>query len=165
MNATADNSSAASTHDKDLVQLAGFHAYRNYKKTDIIEVNGKEFLVEHTLYATKSGLDALTVRNINTGKLTIVFVGSQQLNSDWLGTNTYLTSYLEPPQMIEAKKYFKDVTDNLGEVSSVTGNSLAGAHANAVGIENANVKVVTLNPAMLPGGMFDTTKKYSNITN
>ena len=62
MSVTAYNSSDTSTHDKDLVQLAGFHAYRNYKNTDIVKVNGKEFLLEHTLYNTKSGLSCINCK-------------------------------------------------------------------------------------------------------
>ena len=165
MSATADISSSSSTHDKDLVQLAGYHAYKYYDVGHVEIVNGKYYEVIDTEYDTLTGLDAMAVKNIETDELSVVYVGSDQLTGDWLKTNTQLPSYVEPAQMIAAKEYFKDVIDRFGEVSSVTGNSLAGANANAVGIANPNVKVVTLNPAMLPGGMIDSTKKYSNITN
>src|SRR5699024_12060726 len=50
-------------------------------------------------------------------------------------------------------------------VSSITGNSLAGALTNGVAIENPDVDAVTLNPAILPDGMVDENKGYPNITN
>ena len=128
-------------------------------------VNGKYYEVIDAEYDILTGLDAMALKNMETQEVSVVYVGSDQLTGDWLKTNTQLPSYVEPAQMIAAKEYFKDVTDRFGEVTSVTGNSLAGANANAVGIENPNVKVVTLNPAMLPGGLIDSTKEYSNITN
>lgn len=157
--------STEKTNDKDLVQLAGYHAYKYYEKGHLETINRKEFKVVNTVIDTKTGLDAMTVENLGTGELSIVYVGSDQLVGDWLGTNTQLPSYLEPAQIKAAKQYFDDISDEIGEVSSVTGNSLAGANANAVGIDNPNVKVVTINPAMLPGGMIDSTKEYANITN
>ena len=165
MSATTDNSSVPNTHDKDLVQLAGYHAYKYYDVGHVEIVNGKYYEVIDAEYDTLTGLDAMALKNMETQEVSVVYVGSDQLTGDWLKTNTQLPSYVEPAQMIAAKEYFKDVTDRFGEVTSVTGNSLAGANANAVGIENPNVKVVTLNPAMLPGGLIDSTKEYSNITN
>jgi hypothetical protein len=165
MSANADISNAASTNDKDLVQLAGYHAYKYYDVGHVEIVNGKYYEVIDTEYDTLTGLDAMAVKNVETEELSVIYVGSDQLVGDWLKTNTQLPSHVEPSQMIDAKGYFKDVTARFGEVSSVTGNSLAGANANAVGIENPNVKVVTLNPVMLPDGMIESTKEYSNITN
>src|SRR5699024_8766606 len=148
------------THDKDLVQLAGYHAYKRYENPKKIEVDGKKFKVIDTIYDTDSGLDALTVQNVKSGELTIVYVGSQQIKEDWLGTNAKLLSDTPPAQIEAAQKYFDDVTKEFGEVSSVTGNSLAGASANSVAVENPDVKAVTLNPAMLTDGMVD--KKTTN---
>ncbi len=151
--------------DEDLVELAGYHAYKHHNKNDVFNLNGSDYKVIDTRYDTDSGLDALTVRNFDTNELTIVFVGSEQLKEDWLGTNLKLLSDTTPVQLKDAQDYFKDVNDDYGKVSSVTGNSLAGALTNAVAIENPRVKAVTLNPAMLPEGMVDPTKNYSNITN
>ena len=153
------------TTDQDLVQLAGYHAYKNYEIGHVETINGKEFEVIDTVYNGESGLDAMTVKNDHSGELSVVYVGSDQLVGDWLGTNAQLPSYVKPAQIKAAKQYFDDISDQIGEISSVTGNSLAGANANAVGIENPDVKVVTINPAMLPGGMIDPTKEYANITN
>ncbi|MER2090230.1 MAG: hypothetical protein ABS920_10855 [Sporosarcina sp.] len=157
--------SNTATNDKDLVELAGYHAYKHHATTDVINVNGTDFSVIHTKYNTESGLDALTVENFDTKELTIVFVGSEQLKEDWLGTNLKLLSDTPPTQLKEAVDYFNEVNRDHGKVSSVTGNSLAGALTNAVAIENPSVKAVTLNPAMLPEGMVNPAKNYSNITN
>ena len=151
--------------DEDLVELAGYHAYKHHNKKGVFNLNGSDYKVIDTRYSTDSGLDALTVRNFDTNEFTIVFVGSEQLKEDWLGTNLKLVSDTQPAQLKDAVKYFEDVNKKYGKVSSVTGNSLAGAWTNAVAIENPRVKAVTLNPAMLPEGMLDPAKSYSNITN
>src|SRR5690625_319975 len=151
--------------DRDLVQLAGYHAYKRHRKDHEIHVNGKVFVVENTKYNTATGLDALTVKNVtvlnddgelsderNTnGELIVVFVGSDQIKGDWIGTNINLIGEAEPAQLVAAKKYFKKMEDDHGTVSSVTGNSLGGALANTVAIDYPHVNLVTLNPAMLPG--------------
>ncbi|MBT2215571.1 hypothetical protein KK120_07015 [Virgibacillus dakarensis] len=153
------------TQDTDLVELAGYHAYKKYKKPEVIAVNGKDFRVKNSKYDTDSGLDALTVQNLETGELTIVFVGSQQLDKDWIGTNTKLLRDIPPAQLEDAKAYFKEVNEKIGPVTSITGNSLGGALTNAVAIDHPNVKAVTLNPAILPEGMPDPDNDYSHITN
>jgi hypothetical protein len=152
MSANADISNTASTNVKDLVQLAGYHAYKYYDVGHLEIVNGNYYEVIDMEYDTLTGLDAMAVKNLETEELSVIYVGSDQLVGDWLKTNTKLPSHVEPVQIIAAKGFFKDVTERFGEVSSVTENSLAGANANAVGIENSDVKVVTLNPALLPGG-------------
>lgn len=165
------------THDdKDLVQLAGYHAYKEYEKDDEIQVNGKVFLVEHVVNDPSTGLDALTVRNItplteggnenHDGELIIVYVGSDQLVGDWINTNINLIGETEPAQLEAAVAYFDYIEEELEEeISSVTGNSLGGALANRIAIDRPDIKAVTLNPAMLPKEMVDPNNDYSNITN
>ena len=141
------------TKDKDLVQLAGYHAYMKYEEPKLIKVNEKKFKVIETRYDTTTGLDALTVQNVKTGELIVVFVGSDQIKGDWIDTNINLIGEAEPAQLVAAKKYFKKMEDDHGTVSSVTGNSLGGALANTVAIDYPHVNSVTLNPAMLPGNI------------
>jgi len=151
--------------DRDLVQLAGYHAYQKYEFEDEIHINGKVFMVEDTENDMETGLDALTVKNVTVfnedeelsdnrnldGELIVVFVGSDQIKGDWIETNANLIGEAEPAQLVAAKKYFKKMEDDHGTVSSVTGNSLGGALANTVAIDYPHVNLVTLNPAMLPG--------------
>lgn len=155
----------SNTNDKDLVELAGYHAYRHYLVYQSIQVNGKKFDVIDTRYDSSSGLDALTIQNFETKELSIVFVGSEQLDKDWLETNTTLIGKVPPQQILDAKTYYQQMHDKYGPISSVSGNSLAGALTNAVAMENPKVKAVTLNPAILPFGMVDSSKEYPNITN
>ncbi|MFZ0578221.1 MAG: hypothetical protein WAM41_12025 [Psychrobacillus psychrotolerans] len=155
----------SNTNDKDLVELAGYHAYKHYLDYQSIQVNGKKFDVIDTRYDTSSGLDALTIQNFETKELSIVFVGSEQLDKDWLETNTTLIGKVPPQQILDAKTYYQQMNDKYGPISSVSGNSLAGALTNAVAMENPKVKAVTLNPAILPFGMVDSSKEYPNITN
>lgn len=162
---TINNVTSPNTNDKDLVELAGYHAYQKYDVKDKLQVNDKEFYVINTLYNSSSGLDAITVQNFETNEISVVFVGSQQLDKDWLETNTKLIGTVPPQQILDAKIYFQQMNNKFGEISSVSGNSLAGALTNAVAIENPQVKAVTLNPAILPLGMVDPTKEYANITN
>ncbi|GAB3806938.1 SA1320 family protein [Virgibacillus kimchii] len=151
--------------DPDLVELAGHHAYNKPEVGSFIEVNNKHFDVVDTIYDHPTGLDALTVQNVETGELTVVYVGSEQLQEDWIDTNLRLPSRIPPAQLHAANDYFDYVEETFGPVDSITGNSLGGANTNAVAIENPHVRAVTLNPAILPSGMVDPDKNYSNITN
>lgn len=154
----------ATTH-QDLVKLSGYHAYQYPEKPGSLTVNGKKFKIEDTTYDTATGLDVVTVRNDKSGEVSIVYVGSDQLYGDWIGTNIGLIGDVEPAQLIEAEEYYQKMKDEHGEISFVTGNSLAGALANRVAIDHPDVQSVTINPAMLPDGMVDPNKSYSNITN
>src|SRR5690625_2743182 len=138
------------TKDKDLVQLAGYHAYMKNEGPKLIQVNEKKFKVIETRYDTTTGLDALTVQKVTNGALIVAVVGSDQIKGDWIDTNIHLIGETEPAQLVAAKKYFKDVEDDHGTVSSVTGNSLGGALANTVAIDYPHENSVTLSPAMLP---------------
>jgi hypothetical protein len=99
--ATINNVDQNATQDKDLVELAGFHAYQKPFEPAIIHINNKPFEVIDTNYGHETGLDALTVQNVETAELTIVYVGSEQLQEDWIDTNLRLPNRL-PPAQIEA---------------------------------------------------------------
>src|SRR5690625_3809488 len=156
--------------DKDLVQLAGYHAYREFRELDEIEVNGKRFRIEEIKNEPSTGLDALVVKNVTPltengaknkdGEIIVVFVGSDQIKGDWIDTNINLIGEAEPAQLVAVKEYFEDVEERIGTVSSVTGNSLGGALANTVAIKYPHVNSVTLNPAMLPGEVTEFTWGY-----
>ncbi|WP_164217819.1 hypothetical protein [Virgibacillus sp. YIM 98842] len=163
--ATVNDVEQNATQDKDLVELAGYHAYNKPFEPAIIHINNKSFEVIDTNYDHPTGLDALTVQNVETAELTIVYVGSEQPKEDWIDTNLRLPSRLPPAQLEAANDYFDYVENTFGPVDSITGNSLGGANTNAVAIENPDVRAVTLNPAILPFGMVDPDKNYSNITN
>src|SRR5690625_2711288 len=124
----------------------------------------KIFFIKDIKNDTKTGLDAMTVENLITGERIVVFVGSEQLYQDWLLTNGMLPGKIPPGQLDAARQYYLDMSKEK-EVSYVIGNSLGGANANYVGIEYADVDVVTLNPTMLPGGQIDKDKEYKNIKN
>src|SRR5699024_4836106 len=66
-----------------------------------------------------------------------------------------------------AKTYFDKIEKKYGSgtVTSVTGNFIAGALANAIAVERRDVRSVTLNPAMLPWSMTESASDYTNITN
>lgn len=83
------------TTDQDLVELAGFHAYRHYPPGKIITVNDKIFKVVDTQYGMSSGLDAVTVQNHETKELTVVYIGSED-NKDWIDTNAKLLADTPP---------------------------------------------------------------------
>ncbi|WP_051359401.1 SA1320 family protein [Paucisalibacillus globulus] len=163
--------STNSTIDKDLVELAGKHAYLHPNRPDTIKVNGNNYKVLNVNKDSETGLDAFVIKNVNdknNENLIIVYVGSEQIVEDWLLTNGKLPSDLAPEQIDQihaAREYFKEVEEELGKVTHVTGNSLGGALSNAVAVDNPGVTSVTLNPALLPDGMVDPNKDYSNITN
>ncbi|WLR41518.1 hypothetical protein LC087_11520 [Bacillus carboniphilus] len=156
------------THN-DLVELAGYHAYRKYKMQTEISVNNTTFKVVDTRYNHKSGLDALTVRNVETNEITVVYVGTDTSQKADLITDAQLLSELTPSQIKEARKYYNEMDElfkGVGGVTSVTGNSLGGGLANAVAVEHPGLRTVTLNPALLPDGMIEEGKSYDDhITN
>lgn len=156
------------TSDKDLVELAGYHAYRDFKEQEIIEVNGDRYLVTDTGYVSESGLDALTVKNVKTQEYTIVYVGTDSGQKQDILTDIQLMSDLTPAQISDARSYFNEMDQkyqSVGGIKSISGNSLGGALVGSVAIEHPDVKAVTLNPALLPDVMMDSDKDYDNITN
>ena len=104
---------SSQTNDSDLVELAGAHSYAHYDINEVFKVNGKKFRVLDTVYETDSGLDALTVQNIDSKELSVVFVGSEQMDKDWLGTNTKLLGNVPPVQVKEAVAYFNKVNEKI----------------------------------------------------
>ncbi|MBO1910884.1 hypothetical protein J4G37_39585, partial [Microvirga sp. 3-52] len=63
-------------NDIDLVELAGFHAYRIVVESRFIPVNGKKFEVINVIKDSETGLDAFTVQNTITKDYTVVYVGT-----------------------------------------------------------------------------------------
>ncbi|WP_191557769.1 SA1320 family protein [Metabacillus idriensis] len=154
--------------DKDLVELAGYHAYRSFDVDETITVNGRNYTVVNTKYNQKSGLDALTVQNYETGEYTVVYVGTNPSQKQDLLTDFQLMSDLTPAQIADARAYFNEMDkkyQRAGGIKSMSGNSLGGALVGSVAIEHPDVKAVTLNPALLPAGMMEPDMEYSHITN
>ncbi|TGA99935.1 hypothetical protein E4665_03025 [Sporolactobacillus shoreae] len=152
------------TNDKDLAKLAGYYAYKQNKKESYID-NGRYKIVDLTNpNQNQTGLNAMTVKNVATGEYTVIFQGTNPKQLSDLLTDVNLLGDVEPDQLKAASHYFDQMNRKYG-VSSVCGNSLGGALANVVGISHPKVKTVTLNPAILPGGMVDPNQEYSNINN
>ena len=63
-------------NDIDLVELAGFHAYRLIVESRFITVNGKKCDVMHVIGDSETGLDAITVQNTITKDYTAVYEGT-----------------------------------------------------------------------------------------
>ncbi|WP_079708952.1 SA1320 family protein [Paraliobacillus ryukyuensis] len=151
--------------DQDLVELAGYHAYINLHKSDRTLVNGTEYEVINENYENPTGLDALTVQNLDNKEITVVYVGTDKGQPEDILTDAQLLSDMAVPQVEDAKDYFEKMDKAYG-VDNVTGNSLGGALANAVAVENQQVRSVTYNPALLPATAdYDPNKDYDNITN
>ncbi|ENH97728.1 hypothetical protein J416_04161 [Gracilibacillus halophilus YIM-C55.5] len=150
--------------DKDLVELGGYHAYSELEVGDLININEDEYRVVHSKKDNDSGLDAYTVYNIKTEKFTVIYVGTNADQTEDLVTDFDLLTDREVPQVEAAIDYYEQM-DEKYKVSSVAGNSLGGALANAVGVTHTDVRSVTLNPALLPKGMMDTDEDYHNVTN
>ncbi len=160
------------TTDKDLVELAGYHAYKINNKKDYLTVNGIEYKVVDKKYKDPSGLDAITVQKVGTKELTIVYVGTQTDKEDGLKdgiTDLELLGDVPPVQLKAADKYYETMKDKYEKdgykIKSICGNSLAGALVGYIAIKHPEIKGVTLNPALLPKGVIKPNKKYSNITN
>ncbi|MBH0161864.1 SA1320 family protein [Fictibacillus sp. 26RED30] len=165
INKNITNTKTNSVADKDLVEISGFHAYQDYKNSDRVTVNGNEYRVVNVHSDKTNGLDAITFQSINTKEYIVAYTGTDSSDFNDLKTDGQLLSDMVPVQVEEARNYFNQMEKEFGNISYVCGNSLGGGNANAVGVENPDVKTVTINPAMLPEGVVDYGKEYSNITN
>ncbi|UOQ94676.1 hypothetical protein MUO14_06935 [Halobacillus shinanisalinarum] len=150
------------TSDRDLVELSGYSAYLKHELRSTLTVNGKDFVVKDVNYDDPTGMDAITVQNIETKEYTIVYTGTGDKQD--VITDAKLLGDIPPVQLEHAVDYYNEMDEKYG-ISSVSGNSLAGAYTNTVAIKNPDVKAVNLNPALLPEGMVDPNKTYDNITN
>ncbi|WP_433959577.1 SA1320 family protein [Cytobacillus horneckiae] len=165
------NKEVSINNDKDLVELAGYHAYTYPLVESRIEVNDNSYRVINTYYQDPTGLDAMTVMNVKTKEISIIYVGtdaSGKYGKQDVLTDAQLLSDLTPAQLAAARDYYNEMNQEykqVGGVQSIAGNSLGGGLVGAVAIENPKVKAVTLNPALLPDGMMDPDKPYDNITN
>ncbi|SDY17424.1 Protein of unknown function [Evansella caseinilytica] len=173
MNDTLPILNTNTTTDQELVELAGLHAYREYKKGDEFSTSsGTNFEVVNTNYEHPTGLDAMTVQNLNTGEYIIVYQGTQvhaKYGKADLGTNMRLLAEQTPAQLEAANQYYLDMQQELvnsgNQIAYLAGNSLGGALANSVAVRHSDVKSVTLNPALLPSGLISPEADYANITN
>ncbi|MBU9720566.1 hypothetical protein KS407_03795 [Bacillus alkalicola] len=160
------------TKDQELVQLAGLEAYLERPQGYTIEIGSSRFEIYHTNYDHPTGLDALTLQNVDTGEFIITYVGTN-LDAKYgildLYTNVKLLNGPTPPQLQAANDYFLQMQAELAksehEISYVCGNSLGGALANSVAVKNPEVKSVTINPALVPYEMVVEDAEYPNITN
>jgi hypothetical protein len=124
--------------------------------------------VDSNFNKEKSGMDAMTVQNVASGEYHVVYMGTNahgKYGRADLITDIQLLTEATPQQLKDADSYFADMEKEFGEITSVGGNSLGGALANYVGVQNNHVRSVTLNPAMLPSGAMEAGKEYHNITN
>ncbi|WP_412103613.1 SA1320 family protein [Rossellomorea aquimaris] len=157
--------------DKDLVELAGLVAYQKPARHKVVEVNGHEYEVIDTLYEDPTGLDALTVENVKTKEISVIYVGTDAgaVNGKQdLLTDVQLLSDLSLPQLEAAGRYLTKIDNensNKGGVKYAAGNSLGGPLANYAVRNRPDIRSVTLNPALFPKGVMDPNKSYDNITN
>ncbi|AZB41030.1 hypothetical protein CEF21_01010 [Bacillus sp. FJAT-42376] len=152
--------------DRDLVELSGKTAYQYPSVYRELNINSNRYKVVDTNYSSPSGFDAMTVQNKETGEYSIIYVGTepnQDNNKADIYTDAKLLSELEIDQMTEANEYYEEMNKKYG-IDSVAGNSLGGGLALSVGVNHPDLKTVTYNPALLPKGMVDPTKDYSNMT-
>ncbi|WP_409290783.1 SA1320 family protein [Peribacillus sp. SCS-37] len=154
--------------DQDLVELAGYQAYLHNEVNSTFRVNGKDYIVADVKYNHPSGLDALTVMNLNSKEYTIVFVGTDagaENGKQDIITDIQLMSRITPAQVQAAEDYYNEISAKGIDVNALCGNSLGGGLADAVGTRHPDVRTVTLNPALLPDGHADPDMDYKNITN
>ncbi|UTR16137.1 hypothetical protein MM221_06145 [Salipaludibacillus sp. LMS25] len=152
------------TTDADLVELSGLHVYLTPEYDEILVVNNKDFrVVDDNFNEEKSGMDAMTVQNVASGEYHVVYMGTNAHGKYGMAdliTDIQLLTEATPQQLKDADRYLADMEKEFGEITSVGGNSLGGALANYVGVQNSHVRSVTLNPAMLPAGAVEAGKEY-----
>jgi len=169
MTVTIPDIKSTTTSDQNLVELAGFHVYVEFKEGDVLKTNGVSFEVrDSNIEEDSTGLDAMTVQNMKSGEYHVIFMGTDihgKYGLEDLITNINLLTPPVPEQLESADEYFDKMEKEYGEISSVAGNSLGGALANTVAVRYPHVRSVTLNPAPLPASELDKQVEYENITN
>lgn len=168
------------TPDKDLIELGGSSVYKNPVVNTVISINGNSYKVLNTNYKGAAGLDAITLANIETGEISIVYQGTQgiddvltdaslpgkNIDAQLAAANAYydkMNSYYKnnPITLRQADGEMKKFSAN--GVSNVAGNSLGGGLANHVAIQHQGVYSVAFDPAILPYAPDSGKSKY--ITN
>ncbi|MCZ0704460.1 hypothetical protein J2T56_002946 [Natronobacillus azotifigens] len=100
---------AQTTSDQDLVQMAGYHAYRELNKYHRFYVNDTDYRVLDVIVDTETGLDALTVRNMINEEVTVVYVGTDKNQTQDIITDIQLLSDMDVPQLKAAQAYFDEM--------------------------------------------------------
>ncbi|MCA0970745.1 hypothetical protein LCM20_09105 [Halobacillus litoralis] len=163
-------------NDRDLVELAGYNAYKSYGRTETIIVNNNKYMIKDKVNISESGLDAYTISNVEMDsedsvesdiptEYAIIYAGTNKEQFQDLSTDAQLIGSNVPQQLSDAKNYFDRMEKRFGKISYVAGNSLGGALTNAIAVEEKSVHAVTLNPAILPKDLVDQTQEHTNITN
>ncbi|WP_416148976.1 hypothetical protein ACM26V_22345 [Salipaludibacillus sp. HK11] len=113
MTVTIPEINSSTTSDQNLVELAGFHAYEQYKEDDVFEANGSSFIVHDDNFEEDStGLDAMTVQNMNSGEYHVVYMGTDihgKYGMEDLITNVNLLTPPVPEQLESADAYFSEM--------------------------------------------------------
>ncbi|MDA1475777.1 hypothetical protein [Bacillus changyiensis] len=134
------------SEDKNLVELAGYHSYKNPTEKRKLNVDGHIYKVVNAVYKDSTGLDAMTVKNIETGEYTIVYQGTNIDNGDQdLDADKDLAIGRTHEQFKAARDYFDEMREKYGsKLTSVCGNSLGGGLANDVAVKHPDLKCVTV---------------------
>ncbi|MCY8342337.1 hypothetical protein [Bacillus haynesii] len=74
--ASSSDRKSNNINDKDLVELAGYHAYKHQDIGRKIYINKVVYKVKDVKYNDPTGLDVITLKNLETGKYTIVYQGT-----------------------------------------------------------------------------------------
>ena len=124
------NTDIATNNDKDLVELAGLHAYTYPLFESVLQVNDTDYTVIDTHYEDPTGLDSMTVVNMETEEISIIYVGtdaSGKYGKQDILTDAQLLSDLTPAQLAAARNYYTKMNqkfNQVGGVTSIAGNSL-----------------------------------------
>jgi hypothetical protein len=72
------------TNDQDLVYLSGFTVYQHPEIRKELKVNGNRYYVVNRTYdiPARHGLDAITVKDLQTNDISIIYEGTQSEEGD-----------------------------------------------------------------------------------
>ncbi|WP_353949110.1 hypothetical protein ABNN70_06080 [Sporolactobacillus sp. Y61] len=78
------NVKVSATSDQDLVQLSGYIVYRHRDDLSRVTFNGNRYKILNAEYddPARHGLDAITVKDLQTGDVSIIYEGTQSEQSD-----------------------------------------------------------------------------------
>lgn len=151
-------------NDRDMIELSTIHAYGKYSQNDKFTVNGNEYEVVDVYNedsGMKYGTDAMLVKSDESYAL--IYIGSDRKTDffkDWILNNGANLLKLDVSQYKEGNELYKTLSKKF-DIEAVGGVSLGGGVAIYVGINNSNVRAVSINPSPQ---VCDIGTSYKNIT-
>ncbi len=153
--------------DKDMIELSTVHAYKSYEVGEVIKVNGTSYILKAVFNeqnGMKHGTDAFVVEN-SSGEAALIYTGSDRRNDlykDWVVANGSILLKRNVDQYNEGEKLYLKLKNEY-DINAIGGVSLGGGVVTHIGINNSEVRVISINPAPQVNEVSRPTKNITTI--